>query len=200
MAEAAPTVKEEKKALREVLRLKCEEASKDVQAASISMSDAFMSSSDFLNARSAGRLLISAYSGYGTEIDPLPLMKEVSAQGHKFCLPCVLEKGVPLQFRAYDLGDPVRIGAWDIPEPLGSAPIVKPDIMLIPMLGFDRAGNRLGRGGGFYDRTLNAAREQRDVMAIGLAYSAQEVPEIPCGQYEAKLDAIVTEKEYIKIS
>lgn len=194
------TVKEEKKVLREVLRKKCEEAAKDVQAASLAMRDMFMSSSDFLNARSAGTLLLSAYSGYGTEIDPLPLMTEISAQGHKFCLPCVLEKGVPLQFRAYDLGDPVRLGEFGIAEPLGSAPIVRPDIMLIPMLGFDRSGNRLGRGGGFYDRTLNAAREQRDVMAIGLAYSAQEIPAIPCGKYEAHLDAIVTEKEYIKIS
>jgi len=140
------SVKEEKKALRDVLKLKCEEASKTKQEASIKLCDIFMSSTDFLNAKSAGRLLISAYSGYGTEIDLLPLMKEVSAQGHKFCLPCVLEKGQPLKFRAYDIGDPVRLGEFNIPEPLGSAPIVKPDIMLIPMLGFDRKGNRLGRG------------------------------------------------------
>lgn len=200
MNEPQPTVKEEKIALREILRTRCAEAAKDMQSSSLAMVEQFTSSSDFLNARSAGCLLISAYAGYGTEIDPLPLMKEFSAQGHKFCLPCVLEKGKPLQFRAYDLGDPVRLGEYNIPEPLGSAPIVKPDIMLIPMLGFDRTGNRLGRGGGFYDRTLNAAREHREIIAIGVAYSAQEVPVVPCGKHDGKLDAIVTEKEYIKLS
>ncbi len=199
MTEIKQKIKEEKKALREVLRDRCEDAAKTVQEASAQMAQHFMASTDFLNASSAGSLLISAYSGYGTEIDPLPLIKEASAQGHKFCLPCVLEKGQPLQFRAYDLGDLVRLGEFGILEPLGSAPVVRPDILLVPMLGFDRSGNRLGRGGGFYDRTLNAARDQREIRAIGLAYSAQEVPEVPCGKYEAKLDAIVTEKEYIKI-
>jgi 5-formyltetrahydrofolate cyclo-ligase len=72
--------------------------------------------------------------------------------------------------------------------------------MFIPMLGFDRRGNRLGRGGGFYDRTLNEARHNRKVYAIGLAYACQEVPVIPCGPYEARLDAIVTDKEYIVLA
>ncbi|MDX9690224.1 MAG: 5-formyltetrahydrofolate cyclo-ligase [Proteobacteria bacterium] len=194
------TVKEEKKALRDVLGKRCEEASQDVVAASLALKDRFLEASDFVDRGLTGNLLVSAYSGYGAEIDPLPLMKELLSKGHKFCLPCIQQKGEPLVFRAYDLGDPVRLGVWGIPEPLVSAPVVHPDVMFIPMLGFDRRGNRLGRGGGFYDRTLNEARHNRKVYAIGLAYACQEVPVIPCGPYEARLDAIVTDKEYIVLA
>jgi 5-formyltetrahydrofolate cyclo-ligase len=194
------SVKEEKKALRDILRERCEEASRDVIAASLALRDRFLASSDFVDQGLNGNLLVSAYSGYGAEIDPLPLIKALQEKGHKFCLPCIQQKGEPLVFRAYDLGDPVRLGPWGIPEPLSSAPVVQPDVMFIPMLGFDRTGNRLGRGGGFYDRTLNEARRHRKVYAIGLAYACQEVPEIPCGPYEARLDAIVTDKDYIVLS
>ncbi len=194
------TVKEEKRALRDELRMRCEVAAQGVREKSLALRDVFLASPNFLNTAPSGGLLLSAYSGYGAEIDPLPLMQALSAKGHKFCLPCVTVKGEPLTFRAYDLGDPVRLGEWGIPEPLPSAPRVSPDILFVPLLGFDRKGNRLGRGAGFYDRTLNAARAERNIFAIGIAYAEQEVPEIPCGRYEAPLDAIVTDKEYLAIT
>lgn len=191
-----PAIKERKKELRAVLSQRCAQASLQVQASSLALRDHFMASVDWASCPLGEGLLISAYAGYGDEIDPLPLIQALSQKGHRFCLPCVQEKGQPLIFRAYALGDAVRLGVWNIPEPLSSAPIVHPDVLLVPLLGFDRQGNRLGRGAGFYDRTLNEARAARQITAIGLAYAVQEVPQIPCGPHEAHLDAIVTDQGY----
>ena len=86
-------------------------------------------------------------------------------------------------------------GAWDIPVPVDSAPEVLPDVLLVPMLAFDRKGFRLGYGGGFYDRTLEKLRELKKVVAIGVAYHAQMVGEVPVGIHDAPLDYVMTEQE-----
>jgi 5-formyltetrahydrofolate cyclo-ligase len=101
----------------------------------------------------------------------------------------------PLIFRAWEPGDKLVPGVWDIPIPQESAEEVLPDVLLVPMLAFDRAGYRLGYGGGFYDRTLEKLRALKKVTAIGVAYQAQLVDQVPVGPHDAPLDYILTEHE-----
>jgi len=84
-------------------------------------------------------------------------------------------------------------------EPKSNAREVIPDVLIIPMLGFNRLGNRLGYGTGFYDRTLDSLRRFKPIKAIGLAYSLQEIPDLPIEAHDSKLNAIITEKEIIEI-
>jgi len=126
----------------------------------------------------------------GDEIDIRPLLSALSERGHALGLPVTPRRGAPLRFRAWRPGDPLA------PGPLGtSQPIhgdwITPDWLLVPLLAFDRAGRRLGYGGGFYDRTL---AELPGAIAIGCAYAAQEVPEVPTGPHDRRLTAIATER------
>jgi 5-formyltetrahydrofolate cyclo-ligase len=89
-------------------------------------------------------------------------------------------------------------GVWNIPVPPETSPELLPDVLLVPMLAFDRNGYRLGYGGGFYDRTLVKLRAIKPVVAIGVAYSAQEVPEVPRAPFDQPLDWIMTERETLK--
>lgn len=86
-------------------------------------------------------------------------------------------------------------GLWEIPVPPETAEEVEPDLLLIPMLAFDRLGYRLGYGGGFYDRTLELLRNRKPITAIGVAYAAQEMSEVPRGPHDQPLDWIMTEEQ-----
>lgn len=143
--------------------------------------------------------LVGTYIAQKGEIDPQPLEKALAAQGCLFALPCVVGKGQPLVFRAYDPGDVLRLGALAIPEPLAAARTVEPDLFLVPLIAFDRHGGRLGQGGGYYDRTLTAHRAKRKITAIGLAFAGQEIEEVPQLPTDQRLDYIVTENEVIPI-
>lgn len=142
--------------------------------------------------------LVAAYMACGSEINPLPLLQELEARGHSLCLPCLSKDDGSLLFRAYALGDPLLIGAHNIPVPFSGAALVEPDVFLVPLIGFNRAGHRLGQGGGFYDRVLCRARSLRTIKAIGLAYSAQEEPSLPVESHDMRLDAIVTENGFLE--
>jgi len=140
----------------------------------------------------------AVYMAQGDEMNPAPLVEALWNQGHRLCLPVVEQKGQPLAFRAYAPGDALKVGPMDILEPFVSAPLVRPDVVLVPLLGFNWKGQRLGQGGGFYDRSLAALRAARPVLAMGLAYAVQEENELYAQPYDAKLDAVVTEVEYFK--
>ncbi|MDP4823335.1 MAG: 5-formyltetrahydrofolate cyclo-ligase, partial [Aestuariivirgaceae bacterium] len=139
-------------------------------------------------------LIVSAFYPFRSEISTLPLLEWLAAEGWRTALPIVLGPGVPLQFRAWAPGDEMGKGEWDIPIPLDTAPEVLPDVLFVPLLSFDRAGYRLGYGGGFYDRTLAKLRAIKPVTAIGTAYAGQEVDFVPRGEYDAPLDWILTEE------
>jgi 5-formyltetrahydrofolate cyclo-ligase len=98
----------------------------------------------------------------------------------------------PLQFRRWSPGDPLRTVQWGIREPAEAAPVVEPDVLLVPLLAFDRGGHRLGYGGGYYDRTLRALRSRRPVTAVGLAFAEQEVDAVPHLDYDERLDWVLT--------
>lgn len=143
-------------------------------------------------------LIVSGFHPFRSEINILPLMERLHAEGFRTALPIVPGQGVPLIFRAWNPGDEMGKGEWDIPVPLATAPEVLPDVLLVPLLSFDRRGFRLGYGGGFYDRTLAKLRALKPVTAIGTAYAGQEVAEVPRGEYDVALDWVLTEEGPIK--
>jgi 5-formyltetrahydrofolate cyclo-ligase len=136
----------------------------------------------------AGRVL-AGYLPIRTEIDPTPAM---AAHAGPVCVPVVTGPGQPLAFRAWAPGAAVEPAGFGVPVPV-AGDWLTPAVLIVPMLAFDRRGYRLGYGGGFYDRTLAALRATGPVTAIGFAFAAQEVPEVPTDATDARLDAIVTE-------
>jgi 5-formyltetrahydrofolate cyclo-ligase len=100
--------------------------------------------------------------------------------------------------RAWEFGGPLDRGQWGIREPKPQAPEVAPDIMLVPLLAFDRRGHRIGYGAGYYDMTINRVRGLKPVIAIGVAFAAQEVPEVPASPRDERLDLVLTEREVIE--
>ena len=140
-----------------------------------------------------GDRVVSGYFPIGDEIDPRPLMARLAAAGCRLCLPVTPRRGLPLSFRAWQPGDPLRPRPFGLLEPEPSAPTAEPDLLLVPLLAFDASGGRLGYGGGFYDRTLADLRARRPVRAIGLAFEGQRSDHVPVGPTDARLDAVVTE-------
>lgn len=139
--------------------------------------------------------IVSGFIPYKSEIDTEPLLERLHRQGWRTCLPVVIAAEQPLLFRAWTPGEALIPGVWDIPIPPETAPEVLPDVLLVPMLAFDRQGYRLGYGGGFYDRTLEKLRDIKKVWAIGVAYAAQEAETVPRGPHDAPLDYVMTERE-----
>ncbi len=149
-------------------------------------------------ARDAQRDIISAFHSFDSEISTFELFDKLVADGWTTALPVVIAKNTPLVFRQWAPGDALVLGRWNIKVPPEEAPEVLPDVLLVPLLAFDRKGFRLGYGGGFYDRTLEKLRALKSVTAIGVAYSGQEVDAVPYDAFDQRLDWIMTEKETIK--
>lgn len=143
---------------------------------------------------------VSAYWPMGSELDPRPLMQELHAAGHPLCLPVVVRSGRPLAFRAWAPGDTLQPAGFGTQVPDEARPERRPELLIVPLLAFDRAGYRLGYGGGFYDRTLADLRATGRPTAVGFAFAAQEIAEVPRDEYDQKLDWIVTEAEAIAIA
>lgn len=161
-------------------------------------------------ARMAERLLASvpvaagiAVSGYwpvADELDVRPLLARLHSQGHVIGLPVVVARGQPLRFRRWEPGAPMAAAHYGILVPGETAPEIVPGLVLVPMLAFDRGGWRLGYGGGFYDRTLARLRQAGPVLAVGVAFAAQEVAAVPRDPLDQRLDWIVTECEAIRVA
>lgn len=137
--------------------------------------------------------VVAGFWPMGDEIDVLPLLRALHARGHRIVLPVTPKRGFPLTFGEWRPGDAL------VPEPFGTMrPVgveLVPDFLLVPLLAFDRAGRRLGYGGGFYDRTLAGLP---GAVAVGCAYAAQEVDEVPTGPYDFLLNAVATEHGVIR--
>jgi 5-formyltetrahydrofolate cyclo-ligase len=132
-----------------------------------------------------------------SEISPLPLLRKLAEAGARLALPAIAGRGKPLIMRAYQFGDELARGQWGIREPKPEAGDVAPDILLVPLAGFDRAGHRIGYGAGYYDMTLHGLRAQKPVTAIGLAFAAQEIPQVPATERDERLDLVLTEHKVI---
>jgi 5-formyltetrahydrofolate cyclo-ligase len=101
--------------------------------------------------------------------------------------------------RAWTFGAPLASGVWGIREPTPAAPEVFPDILIVPLLVFDRRGHRIGYGAGYYDMTIARLREMKPVTAIGFAFAAQEIDVVPTTPRDARLDLVLTEREIIDL-
>jgi len=141
--------------------------------------------------------IVSGYSPMRSEINPLPLLRKLSDAGATLALPAVSGRGQPLIMRAWEFGAPLVRGGWDIREPAPDAPEVWPDILLVPLAAFDRQGHRIGYGAGYYDLTIAQLRAQKPIVAIGIAFAAQEIEKVPTIPRDARLDLVLTERDVI---
>jgi 5-formyltetrahydrofolate cyclo-ligase len=141
--------------------------------------------------------VVSGFSPLKSEISPLPLLRRLADAGASLALPVVAGRGKPLVMRAWSFGAPLVAGVWGIREPPADAPEVFPDILVVPLLAFDRRGHRIGYGAGYYDMTIARLRAMKPVTAIGVAFATQEIPAVPATPRDARLDLVLTEREAI---
>lgn len=134
---------------------------------------------------------VAAYAALPGELDPAPLADRLQASGACLSLPRITDDRRSITFRRWHPGDPVSTGVWGIREPLATAKPVTPAIVLLPLLSFDRLGYRLGYGGGYYDRALAGLRATGPVLAVGLAFSEQEIDAVPHLDYDQRLDWVL---------
>jgi 5-formyltetrahydrofolate cyclo-ligase len=139
--------------------------------------------------------VVSGYSPIRSEIDPVPLMRALAAQGARLALPAVMARGKSLAFRAWSAGDRLMLGPLGILEPSPAAAELIPDIMLVPLAAFDRAGHRIGYGAGHYDYTLAHVRKVKPIVAIGIAFAVQEIEAVPALPHDVALDYVLTEAQ-----
>lgn len=137
--------------------------------------------------------LIGAYAALPGEADPHLLLKALVSNGCTLAFPRVEAKAAPLVFHHWKPGRELKKGTFGIAEPSADWPVAHPRILLIPLLAFDARGHRLGYGGGYYDRTLEALRAHGNISAIGIAYAGQEIDSIPDENHDHLLDMVATE-------
>jgi 5-formyltetrahydrofolate cyclo-ligase len=101
--------------------------------------------------------------------------------------------------RSWKWGEPLVAGVWGIREPVPGAPTLDPDILLVPLLAFDRAGHRIGYGAGYYDLTIAQLRAKKPIAAVGIAFAAQEIETVPTTDFDAPLDLVLTERATIDL-
>lgn len=136
--------------------------------------------------------VVSGFWPIGEEIDIRPLLHRLHERGHTVVLPVTPKRGNPLTFRTWQPGDVLQAERFGTFRPVGEEAV--PDFLLVPLLAFDRRGYRVGYGAGFYDRTLATLPRH---FALGVAYAVQEVPRVPSGEYDQRLDAVATENTVI---
>jgi 5-formyltetrahydrofolate cyclo-ligase len=144
-------------------------------------------------------VIVSGFMPLKSEINPLPLMRKLADAGARLALPAVAGRGQPLIMRSWQWSEPLVPGVWGIREPGPAAATVEPDIVLVPLLAFDRSGHRVGYGAGYYDLTITQLRVNKQIAAVGIAFAAQEVETVPRTAFDAQLDLVLTENETIDL-
>jgi 5-formyltetrahydrofolate cyclo-ligase len=137
--------------------------------------------------------IVSGYWPVRCEFDPLPLMHQLAAQGAQLALPVIMGREEPLIFRLWNDATQLLRGQIGIMEPSPLSPAVAPDIVLVPLAAFDRAGHRIGYGAGHYDRSFAQLRRSKPITSMGLAFATQEIDAVPALSHDVKLDYVLTE-------
>ena len=135
---------------------------------------------------------IGGYFPINYEVDDLKILKEFEKKKYNISLP-VVKKNFDMDFYKWSFNDPLKINQYGIPEPR-SKKLVYPDVILLPLVAFDNNLNRLGYGGGYYDRVIKKLSKKKKILKIGLAFTVQKINNVPVTKYDKKLDYIVTEK------
>jgi len=144
-------------------------------------------------------LYVAGFIAIRSEIDPLPLMTALRQRGHGLCLPIVLADHETTIFRAWDGIDPLQKASFGLSVPAPTAAEIEPRALLIPLAAFDRRGYRIGYGKGHYDRVLARLETNGPVLKIGVAFSAQEIEEVPAEPHDRRLDFILTETDFFAV-
>lgn len=144
-----------------------------------------------------GARSIACYLASASEVDAMPAIQLALGRGLVTALPHIAERNGAMRFLRWQPGERLVTGPYGIPQPVQNADEIVPDVIISPLVGFDRAGNRLGQGGGFYDRAFEAFSSAH---RIGLAWSVQEVDAVPVDSWDQRLHAVVTERERIDFS
>ena len=139
---------------------------------------------------------IGGYFPSNFEIDDLKILEIMEKKNFNVSLPVIKENN-QMNFLQWSINDPLKINKFGIPEPISSK-IIDPDILLVPLVSFDSKLNRLGYGGGFYDRYIEKIEKVKKVIKIGLAFSYQKIKKVPIDKFDKKLDFIITEKEILQ--
>ena len=141
------------------------------------------------------------YHGLGSEVSPRILADQMREAGWTLALPAVEDaEAGRMVFRQWDPDQPLTHDAIGLRAPPATQPVLEPDLVMTPLLAFQRDGTRLGQGGGYYDRAIEALRSRKRVVVLGLAYSGQQVETLPREPHDQRLDAILTEKEYMAVN
>ena len=140
--------------------------------------------------------LIAGYHPFRHELNTLPLLGALHSKGFHIALPR-MEKGPALSFRQWCPDSTLEKGRLGVREPQETEPVINPAVILVPLLAFDRKGNRLGYGAGYYDASLRGLRSGRSVVAIGIGFDEQEFPEVPREPQDETLDMILTPSRVI---
>ena len=140
--------------------------------------------------------IVGGYYPVNFEVNDLVLLKKFEKKRFSISLP-VIKKNFQMDFYSWSFSDLLRINKYGIPEPEPKK-IIYPDILLIPLVAFDKNLNRLGYGGGYYDRLIAKISKKKKIIKIGLAHSIQKIDKVPINLYDQKLDYIVTNKYIIK--
>ena len=135
---------------------------------------------------------IGGYFPVNYEVDDLEILKEFAKKNYQISLP-VIKKNFNMDFYKWSFDDPLKINQYGIPEP-NSEKLIYPDVILVPLVAFDNNLNRLGYGGGYYDRVIKKLSKKKKILKIGLAFSIQKINSVPVTKYDKKLDYIVTDK------
>ena len=135
---------------------------------------------------------IGGYFPVNYEVDDLEILKEFAKKNYQISLP-VIKKNFNMDFYKWTFDEPLKINQYGIPEP-NSKKLIYPDVILVPLVAFDNNLNRLGYGGGYYDRVIEKLSEKKKILKIGLAFSVQKINNVPITKYDKKLDYIVTDK------
>jgi 5-formyltetrahydrofolate cyclo-ligase len=143
--------------------------------------------------------VVAGYAPIGGEFDIGPMMRRFAEAGARLALPAVRDRKGGHDFYAWQEGDPLAPDALGVPAPMPESEVVVPDLILAPLLAFDRRGGRLGQGGGYFDRAIADLRARGPLIVVGLAFAGQEVSEVPCEAHDARLDAILTEAGYLEV-
>ena len=150
----------------------------------------------FLKINILNAKIIGGYYPSNYEIDDLDILDALDKRNFKISLP-IVKKNNQMNFYSWSKKVPLKINKFGIPEPVSSK-IVYPDVLFVPLVGYDNNLNRLGYGGGFYDRYIEKIDKIKKVTKIGLAFSYQKINAVPINQYDKKLDYIITEKEILR--
>jgi len=196
-----PSKDEQKSALRSLAKERRKDA---VLAAGDNARDRFTANMQGLGAQIGidASSIIAGYWAMADELDVMPALTGLSeTHGARCSLPVVIKNDAPLIFRQWQPDTELESGGFGTHHPVPESPRLTPDIVLVPLLAFDKSGYRLGWGGGFYDRTLAILRsENKNVVAIGTAYAGQEMDAVVRDEYDQPVDWIVTEKSVCRVS